>query len=109
MDALAADGRTIHRRGRVGLASATLAGPSALPVFRDALSACDSRASLTDEVEGQSGDIRIDRAGEPVRSYRRQADLYLYVRGECDVVSCGAILKQITYGAPIHQSDDAPD
>ena len=24
-------------------------------------------------------------------------------------MSCGAILKQITHGAPIHQSDDAPD
>ena len=86
-----------------------MAGPSAFSGFRDAPSACHSHASLTDEAEGQSGDARIDRTGEPFRSSWRQADLHLYVCGEYDVVSCGAILKQITHGASIHQSDDAPD
>ena len=78
LDALAAEGRTIHRRAKIGLASAILAGPSAFSVFKVALSACHLHASLTDEAEGQSGDARIDHTGEPVRSYRRQADLHLY-------------------------------
>ena len=97
LDALAADGQyPSSRQSRPPSYFGWTFSPS---VFRDALSACDSRASLTYEVEGQSGDIRIDRAGE-------QSDLigdkpsYLYVRGECDVVSCGAVRKQNTHGAP---------
>ena len=90
-DALAAEGRTIHRLTKVGLASAILAGQSAFSVFRDALSAYHSHASLTDEAEGQSGDARIDHTGELVRFYRKQADLHLLSVGNATL--CRVVLS----------------
>jgi hypothetical protein len=82
---VAADGRMIRRSATNDLSSVASWEPSAPRAATGARSACPSRASLTDEAERQSVDIRIARTGEPARSYRRQAGLHLRDPvGSCD-------------------------